>query len=164
MHAVLSEIEACLHGDHYLAAVMLALSVPDIAAALGREDAESTFEGYRAWFDEHVAPLYPRLTAEACWSLKRGLAPEGRLGPLRAQYARVLFTTPSAQGAAFHAEVVNDALNLDTPTFCRDMAGAGLRWLEARGDDPVVRRNLARALEHRPAGLDPFMVGVPLLA
>jgi len=75
MRAVLSEIEACLHGDHYLAAVILALGIPDIAGALSSERGEGGFEGYRAWFDAHVAPLYPLLTAETCWSLRRGLAP-----------------------------------------------------------------------------------------
>ena len=155
MLAVLDEIEACLHGDHFLAALQLSLTVPEIAAALASETGRGGEGGYRAWFDAHLKPLYPSLGAEDCLSLRLGLAPKDR---------RVLFTVPSAQGDAFHNEVFNGALNLDTPTFCRDVSRAARAWLEAEAGNPTVARNLERALRPRPAGLDPFMVGVPLIA
>lgn len=80
------------------------------------------------------------------------------------QYARVLFTVPNDQKNVFHNNIFNDALNLDTMIFCKDMMNVVRQWLSMAQTNQFVKDNLAYLVQFRPQGLPPYMVGMPLIA
>ena len=164
MQATLDEIEHCVGSGRYYAAISLALTVPDIAAALGSSNGESKPARYKAWFDANLSPKYPNLTAHDCYCLRCGVVHQGRFGHPGSQYDRVLFTIPTPEGRVFHNNIFNDALNLDAPTFCRDIVKAALKWLKAEAGNATVQTNLQRSVRLYPRGLAPYMVGTPLIA
>lgn len=164
MDVILGDLERALGAGLYYVAIAVALSLPDVCAALESPNGETSAAKYKAWYDKYVACKYPALTSSDCWSLRCGVLHQGRFGHPNSQYGRVLFTVPSAQRNVFHNNILNDALNLDAIIFCRDMIGSTRQWFTAARSDATVKANLPNLVQFRPKGLAPYMVGMPLIA
>lgn len=164
METIIRQIEGALAAGLYYLALATSLSLPDVCAALESPDGQTSGAKYQAWFDIWMAPMYPRLTGLDLYRLRCGLVHQGRLGHPQMQYAVILFTLPNPQQNVFHQNIINDALNLDLPTFCRDIAQCVARWYAAKQNDANVRANLPRLVQFRPNGMAPYMVGMPLIA
>ena len=164
MNALTDEIERAISSGLYYLAIMSSLALPDICAALESPDGETRGSRYKQWCEQWFVRLYPRLTSDDLYYMRCGLVHQGRSGHPKSQYSRVIFTIPIASGNYFHNNVANDALNLDAPTFCRDMIGATTRWYIAKQADPNVVANLPRLMRLHPNGLAPYMVGMPVIA
>ncbi len=164
MKTITDEIERALSSKLYYLAVVVALGLPDVCAALESADGTTSGRQYQAWCDAWFLPSYPPLTSQDLYSMRCGVVHQGRLGHPKMQYARVLFTLPDASGNVYHRNVINDALNLDVVTFCRDMIRAAERWYAAKQGDPSVVANMPRLVQFHARGLPPYMVGMPLIA
>lgn len=160
----LNAIEHALVTGSYYLAITATLTLPDICAALGSANGQSSGQKYRAWYDANMAARYSWLTAHDCYCLRCGVSHQGRLGHPGMQYSRVLFTIPNAQRNVFHNNIMNDALNLDAQIFCRDFIASVRAWLVANANDPNVQANLPHMVQYRPQGLAPYMVGMPLIS
>jgi hypothetical protein len=164
METILQEIDRALEaGLHYLA-IAMALTVPDICAALESLNGETTGPKYKAWYNANLAGRYPNITDADCWSLRCGVLHQGRFGHPNMQYGRILFTVPNSQNNVFHNNIINDALNLDAVLFCRDVVACARHWFDEKCNDLVVQSNLPNLVQLRPQGLAPYMVGMPLIA
>jgi hypothetical protein len=161
---ITDEVEKALSAGLFYLAILTALSLPDICGALESADGQTSGAKYRAWYDLWMAKLYPEITSVDLYSLRCGVVHQGRLGHSKMQYARVIFTIPNAQRNVFHRNIINDALNLDAVTFCRDVIKCVSDWYAAKQNDPNVQANLPRLLRLRPNGIAPYMVGMPLIA
>lgn len=164
LDVLLGNVHACLDGGMYYAALVVALTIPEICAALEAEGGRGNSERYKKWYRDYLADLYPYLTDDDCYSLRCSVLHQGKLGRPGMQYSRVLFTVPNAENNVFHNNVWNDALNLDVVLFCNDVSEAAKRWYAAKHDDPHVVANLPNLVRYRPTGLSPYMVGMPLIA
>ena len=164
MDVLKREVEGALDARLYYLAVMFSLTLPDICAALESPSGTTNGARYKAWYETWLASAYSMLTADDMWSLRNGVVHQGKLGHPKMQYSRVLFTVPSAQQNVFHNNIINDALNLDAPTFCRDILAAVDRWYAAMSEDPNVQSNLPRLIQYREHGLPPYLSGMPLIA
>jgi hypothetical protein len=164
METILQEIERALDAHLYYLAVAMVLTLPDICAALASADGESSGQRYRDWYDANLAAAYPHMTAQDCWKLRCGVLHQGQCGHPQMQYARVIFTIPNAQRIVFHNNILNDALNLDAPTFCMDVVRRVRVWYARSQHQRNVRTNLPNLVQLRPTGLAPYIVGAPLIA
>jgi hypothetical protein len=165
MDAIFNDIESALKANVYYAAIALALSIPDVCASLQHPIGHvkgSNKSGYIKWFTANLSGAYPLLTGNDIYSLRSGVVHNGRFGA--GNFARVLFTVPNSQGNVFHNNIINDALNLDAVQFCKNFVAAARSWLTHQKTDKNVERNLDRVVQFRPAGLAPYMVGMPLIA
>ena len=126
METITREIERALSAGLYYLALISTLSLPDICAALESSNGETSGAKYQAWYATWLT-TYPEITGNDLYSLRCGVVHQGRLGHPKSQYSRILFTLPSTR-AYLHQNIINDALNLDLETFCRDMIEAVLRW------------------------------------
>lgn len=165
MEMILREIErANQAGLHYLA-VAMALTVPDICAALESPDGQTSGTRFKAWYNANLANRYPNITDNDFWSLRCGVIHQGRYGRHgNMQYARVIFMVPNRQNNVFHNNILNDALNLDAVWFCQDVVESARAWFASKRCDPTVEANLPKLVQFRPEGLAPYMVGMPLIA
>lgn len=164
METILSEIERAINAGLYYLAVAMALTIPDICAALEAEDGQTNNKKYKAWYTANLANKYPRMTDVDCYSLRCGVLHQGRCGHPNSQYGRVIFTIPNAQQNVFHNNIINDALNLDAPQFCADVVESVRTWFVKSQHSPNVIKNLPNLVRLRPFGLAPYMVGMPLIA
>jgi hypothetical protein len=164
MEMIFQEIDKALNAELYYLAIAMALTVPDICAALESPNGETSGPKYKAWYNGNLANQYPRITDADCWSLRCGVLHQGRCGHPNMQYGRILFTLPNPQNNIFHNNVINDALNLDAKIFCCDVVTCARLWFAGKRNDPVVQKNLPNLVQMRPQGLAPYMVGMPLIA
>jgi hypothetical protein len=164
METILREIDRALDAGLYYLAIAMALTVPDVCAALESPDGETSGPKYKAWYNANLASRYPNITDADCWSLRCGVLHQGRCGHPNMQYGRILFTIPNRQNNVFHNNIINDALNLDAVLFCRDVVTCARLWFDAKWNEPVVQNNLPNLVQLRPQGLAPYMVGTPLIA
>ena len=164
METILSEIELAIKSKLYYLAVAMALTLPDICAALESEDGLTSSKKYKAWYSENLAEKYPRMTDVDCYSLRCGVLHQGRCGHPNSQYGRVIFTIPNAQRNVFHNNIINDALNLDAPQFCADVVQSVRDWFVGSQHLVNVKANLPNLVRFRPHGLSPYMVGMPVIA
>jgi hypothetical protein len=163
LDAALDDVDRALGAGVWYAALVVALTIPEVCAALESPDGTGGSTRYKAWYDTHMAPAYPRLTADDCYSIRCGVLHQGRMGRPGMQYARVLFTVPNARRMFFHNNIMNDALNLDLVTFCNDLTAGAQRWYAGKQTDEVVARNAPNLVQLRAGGLAPYMVGMPLI-
>ena len=161
---ILHEIQKAIDAGLFYLAIASCLSLPDLCAALESPTGTTSGPQYKDWYGQWLGPKYPNITADDCWSLRCGVVHQGRFGHQRMQYSRVLFTIPTASRNVFHNIIVNDALNLDATIFCADTIRSVSEWYVTKQNDPLVSQNLPRLLRLYPAGLPPYMIGMPLIA
>jgi len=164
MQTLLADIEAALQGGHYYLVIAIVLSLPDVCSALESQDGTTSGARYKKWYGTWLATVYPMITADDMYSLRCGVIHQGRFGHDKMQYRRILFTLPNPQKNIFHKNILNDALNLDACSFCRDILNSVSQWYAAKQNEPNVQANLPRLLRLYPQGLAPYMVGIPLIA
>ena len=164
LHTLLDNIQGCLGAGIYYAALVTALTIPEICAALESDGGWGGNQKYKNWYHDYLGDKYPNLTPDDCYALRCSVLHQGKLGRPNMQYSRVLFTIPNRQRNVFHNNICNDALNLDVSIFCNDVIAAAQAWYEVKRDDPFVLANLPNLVRDRPEGLSPYMVGMPLIA
>lgn len=164
MDAIFEEIRRALDARLYYLALVGTLALPDICAALESTDGQTTGPKYKAWCDQWLSARYPDITADDLWFMRCGVVHQGRAGHPKSQFARVVFTVPSADHSVWHNNVVNDALNLDIEIFCYDVIEAACQWYDTKQNDPHVLANLPRLMRYYPNGLAPYLQGMPVVA
>jgi len=63
-----------------------------------------------------------------------------------------------------HLNVFNDALNLDVSTFCDDILNGVEAWLATVEGTQPYENNNAKSLRRHPAGLAPYIEGLPVIS
>ncbi|ANA85427.1 hypothetical protein BOWSER_32 [Gordonia phage Bowser] len=161
MDHIFNEIRAAVNGNAWILALFGTLAIPDICAALGSPNGKTTGEKYRRWIYHNLRAEYPQLDPAELWQMRCSMLHQG--SSKTATYARVIFVAPF-QGNVFHNNVINDALNLDLPTFCADVISAGERWYAANQHVDHVAQNLESLVRWHDNGLPPYIVGAPVLS
>lgn len=159
MEVTLQQIERALEVGLFYAAVVMALTLPDICAALEDEQAYSGRDEYKKWYRENLAERFPSMTDADAYSLRCGVVHKGNLG-LKSKgsaFKRVVFTLPAAHGGSAHNCVMDDVLQFDAVLFCYEIMDAVRRWCERTKTDPIVRTNLPNLVRYRPDGLRGYM-------
>lgn len=168
LETTLREIESAIDAGLYYAALIVALTVPDICAALEDERAYSGREEYKNWYRENLAGRFPYMSDDAAYSLRCGVVHKGnlRLKMKGGESPRVIFTLPG--GVTVHNMVIEKSqigkvLQFDLVQFCEDVIEAARAWYVRKVDDPIVQANLPDLLQLRPRGFGP-VVGLPVIA
>jgi len=74
-----------------------------------------------------------------------------------------MFVEPGTSSGTIHASVVNDALVIDSPRFCREVVTGTRRWLDQVEDSPRFQANYERFAKRHPQGLPPYIGGAPVI-
>lgn len=170
MRDYLEQIDAAATSAYYLALVG-ALTVPDICGALEAPNGRATEAKYVAWFNRWVGPAYARgeksFTGIDCYLYRCAMLHQARARPTRERpprgsFERVLFVEPG-HDPEVHDVIIAGALVIEVPTFVRDVTAAARRWLEeVEGTEPF-ERNDELAFRRYPYGLEPYIVGAPVI-
>jgi hypothetical protein len=165
---LLRQIEAAVAGNAYYLALYAALTLPDICGAMESSDGIATKARYIAWFDARVADRYrvcgrPSLTGDTCYYYRCSLLHQGRSQHPALGYSRILFLEPGASNSVFHNNILNDALNIDVRTFCRDIIAGVRTWQPTASATPEYKTNYPLFMQRYPNGIAPYIVGTPVI-
>lgn len=183
MHALLDQIEGSLASKLYFLSLYTSLSVPDIAGALCSANGEASGKKYIAWYETWVRPRFAEnanaglppevrayatklenpLDGESCYQFRCSLLHQGRTDHPKSKFGRIIFIEPGATTGMVHYCLMNNALCIDLPSFCKEMLQGARAWLASQGDDPTVKANLANSAQRYPAGLRPYIGGVAVI-
>lgn len=185
MRELLNQIEGSLGSNRYFLSLMATLAVPDIAGALDSENGRATKSKYIGWYEEWVKPLGPRvedrdipeaarealsgveiespLDGEACYQFRCSLLHQGRTEHPESEFDRIIFVEPSVERITVHHSILEGALCIDVDAFCTEVVEGARSWLdEAEGTDRY-EQNYERFASRHPNGIEPYIVGVPVI-
>ena len=94
------QIRLALSAHLYHPAIVVALTLPDICAALESPTGETTGPLYKTWYANHLSQDLPDITAQDMWSLRNGVLHQGKFGNKNFLYDRVSFALPYGQRSA----------------------------------------------------------------
>jgi len=150
----------------WYAAVTMALTIPDICAAL-ETPSESVKIRYKRWYNAYFSGRFPYMTDDDCFSLRNGVVHEGTFGT-NGQYRRIILLLPNedpTRGSVSGAGILlGDAMVVDARMFCEQMLDAMCVWYASSRTNPVVQGNLPRLVQLRPNGLAPYISGMAVIA
>jgi hypothetical protein len=74
------DIEKALSVEAYYPAIMVALTLPDVCAALESPNGRTIGEKYKQWYKTYGARISSVITADHMWKFRCGFVHQGRLG------------------------------------------------------------------------------------
>ncbi len=161
MDRLIQEIRAALAANMFVIALQSSLALIDICAALESANGRTRRSLFEAWFERHLSPRYPNLSAQDAYELRCGLLHQGRLSSRN--YSSIVFFLPGTP-ALFSNGIVDDAFVHDLTLFVEDVLTAVSQWWALHGTSPLVSANSEHIVQIRPGGLPPYVVGMPVLA
>jgi len=166
-------VQHSLTAENWVAAITVALTLPDICARIDGSYDGGSQARYAAWFEKYVAtlptttglPVCPYrdfMSGNDCYALRCAFLHEGdvEIDPVRHKRAheyinvfpfRVSDINPWSIGMACES-IQRTILELDPRFFGNDICRAVSAWMdEAKGDADIQTRitNLPRVLDHR---------------
>lgn len=167
---VLQDIIRAHDAQLYYVAVAVALSIPDICAALecDPEKVWTTEKKYVAWFDANLAHRFKAIDGTNFYRLRCGVLHQGQGRHNKMEYSRVIFQPPAPVtiNEAVMTHVGGEegkVLCLNTGEFCNAVIDAARTWYEQNRDNPNVKANMPNLVRYRPEGLAPYIVGLPII-
>lgn len=156
MDTIFDEIERCRDAGMWYAALILALTIPDICASLDAGNnarSDGVKARYIRWCKRHLAKY--AYDGAILYDLRSGVVHQGRFKSL--SYDRVVFSTgaPHFHHVTFEqpGEII---LAYDVSRFCQDLITAAREWYEDSKELPDVKANAERLVRPRPDGLQAF--------
>jgi hypothetical protein len=183
MRTLVDQLEQSLSSRLYYLSLFAALTIPDIAGALDSDDGQATGERYALWFDAWIRPEFAKqvlaslppqvrstipsqdgpLTGDACYRFRCSLLHQGSSQHPKSPYTRIIFIEPGAVAGAIHGGIVEGALLIDLPTFCREVIGGTRCWLDRVEGSSRYETNYERFAKRHASGLSPYVGGVPVV-
>jgi len=164
MNALFQQIGVAAENGLYFLALAGALMIPDICGALESQDGTASGARYRAWFDQNVAAAQGGvMDGDTCYKFRCSLLHQGTTQHPKGQYTRILFVEPGP-GPILHMNIMNDALNIDAREFCRDLVRAALLWRARVAGTEPYETNVRNFVTRYPNGLQPYIVGIPVIS
>ncbi|MCY1644783.1 hypothetical protein [Methylorubrum sp. SL192] len=169
LQAILDDISRSMDAKLYYPAVLVALTVPEICAALSLEKDEYVKQEHYVDFLDNYSNLSELgLNSTDCYRLRGGVVHRANFsGHHKLEATHVIFTIPGS-GFAIHGGrlkmPLKTALMLDLVSFCDAMVLAAQRWYAENRGNPKVSENLNDLIRLCPNGLPPFLEGVPVVA
>ncbi len=182
MLTLINQIEGSLSSGLYFLSLYTALTIPDIAGALGSDNGIASGPKYAFWFEQWVRPRFLEtvldsippehrqhvkmdnpLTGEDCYHFRCSLLHQGSSQHPKSQFSRIMFIEPSATTNIVHYGQLNDALCIDLNLFCREVISGARLWLKQAEQEDNFIKNYERFVRRYPNGLTPYIVGVPVV-
>lgn len=161
MDQLMNEIRAAIQGQAWLLALAGTLALPDMCAALESKDGKTDRHLYKAWVDRWLGDKYSTLESKDLYQMRCSFLHQGKASSKA--YERIVFTGVT-RDVVMHNNVIDGALNLDLPTFCEDIFAAVHQWQAAMTENTNYQTNIQKLVRWHPAGLAPYIVGIPVLS
>jgi len=157
MKDILNSVARALEEENWYAALFVALTLPDICAALEHE--KSNGDRYAEWFEANLPQYKEFLSGNDCYALRCALLHEGRDDVSDQKKKEVIehcvLMSSGSHMNLFRDCVINDVktsfLEVNVQKFCNDLCFAVTKWLESVASDPQIQQRLATNIKiHNP--------------
>ena len=170
MHTLITQTRTALEAKLYYLALMSSLAIPDIASALSSIDGRATKQRYIELYDSWVRPSLIEtrsrenpLTGDVCYSFRCRMLHQGsskEMGP----YHTIMFIEPGYQNYKIHYCLVGgEALLIQIDEFVDEVLEGCEKWLAANEGTTEFQANYKRFARRHPDGLEPYVIGVPVI-
>ena len=183
MRDIVEQLERSIDSGNYYLSLFMALALPDIAGALDSDDGLASKVKYIDWYErwgrprfmdvlrdslpehakEHISDMENPLDGESCYLFRCSMLHQGKTVHPKNKYSRIIFIEPGSTTNVAHYGIMNDALCIDLPSFCREMILGVRMWLDAVENTDKYLKNYKDFVQRHPGGLKPFIVGVPVI-
>lgn len=153
MNDFINSLEQLINQCNWYAALVLALTLPDICAKHSSATSTGSQARYAAWFNQYVAPNYTYntgvdriphifLNGNDCYALRCSLLHEGGSVTGHQQAHDILdnfqFVSPPVGGGTIHCNQSDSVLQLQIDIFSLDMLNACKQWWSEQTDEEKV--------------------------
>lgn len=160
MQRFVDAVRSSLEAGHWLSALTLALTLPDICGRLESPTTKSE-RRYSDWWNKYLLasyqyqsgagqPVRTFLSAGDVYALRCSHLHEGTddTANQRAQVAltQFHFIEPPTDDSIVHCNQLGDTLQLQIDIFCRDICAGGERWLDDVKGDRQIQARMDRLL------------------
>jgi hypothetical protein len=170
-----NEISAAQDAGLHYAALLIALTLPDICKALEGID-QVKKEHYVSWCDQYLMPVFfpfgshvslVKISGEDIYRLRYGVVHRGDFaGHRQSAFIRVIFTLPIPNQIWLdlnrYETDAGPIVCLEAVKFCDRMIIACERWYDQCKADSEVQKNLPDLVRYRPDGY-PSVYRLPLI-
>ncbi len=165
MENLIYELETALDNGAYIISLNIALTVPDICAALQSESGKTTGKKYSNWFNKYVAHQYNDfINGEDIYKIRCAALHQGKLNnDNNPKFRKIIFQIPTPNGNIFHNNILGDSINLNIEIFIRDIIKGFEQWRKEHEGNPIVDKNQKESINFYPNGLKGYMIGMPLM-
>ncbi|MDP3028486.1 MAG: hypothetical protein Q8O04_03150 [Deltaproteobacteria bacterium] len=140
MERFTSAIKKSLETENWYSALYLSLTLPDICARLESDDGKTNRTKYITWFDKYLAKYYQHkiggskelhvfISGNDCYALRCALLHEGGTD-ITTQICRETLEKFHFTVVGAHCNQINNVLQLDVPSFCKDVCNSIDSWYE----------------------------------
>lgn len=151
----------CIASRNWYAALSLALTLPDICAALEATDGKASARKYIDWFNRYILDKYTRergpsrpkrvfLNGEDCYALRCAFLHQGSddISDQRIRKAlnSFIFVQTPLQSIVIHCNLGGDTLQLQIDIFCEDIYSGVQQWLNDVKDSRMVQQRISEMI------------------
>jgi hypothetical protein len=148
MKHLISSVNKSLKDENYISALYLSLTLPDICARIESSDNKTSKNKYIKWFNSYLSQQYKRrigsenkehvfLTGDDLYALRCAVLHEGRLD-ISKQSAKKIHDKFFFTIGHPHLSQINSVLQLDLPTFCKEICSGVSKWIETNKDKKII--------------------------
>ena len=157
MDKIIASIRKALSDKNHHAALFVALTLPDICAAL--EHGSATGARYAAWFETNLPDYKGFLSGRDCYALRCSLLHQGKDDISEQRIREVLehyvFLESGAHCNLFADISINGEdlsfLQLNAAAFCEDLCRAAETWISSVSSNTDIRNRLKSTIKiHKP--------------
>jgi hypothetical protein len=154
----------------FYAALLSALSLPDICAAMDTGDGRAHGPEYMRWFDRWVSPRYTvqgsiTLSGRECYELRCSMLHQGRGRDPGNSYGYFAFVPGtnmhniSLRKITVNGTLMPDVILLSIPRFCGDVVDGAEAWLDSVRGTGRFQKNYEAFLRLREGGIPGYVAG-----
>lgn len=166
MEELLKQIKKALECKLYLVALQATLTLPDICSGLSSKNGKSNKWDYIKWYDENIIDKQ-NLSGQNCYFFRCGMLHEGKMEHENLEFSKIIFLEPNdmiiCKGNIYECNG-KKVLNIDVVSFCNEIINCTLEWWKNNKDDEIVKKNYETIVKYHVNGLEPFVVGIPIIA
>lgn len=171
MRELLKQTRVAVNTDLYYVALVTSLAIPDIAAALDSDDGRTCGKRYANWYDKWVKPQLSKtrgrenpLSGAECYAWRCAMLHQGRSQRETDTYRHIMFAHPKVSlGSIHYCTVGGDTLLIRLADFVEEMAKGCEDWLCSIEETERFKNNYGKFARCHPDGLNPYIVGVPVI-
>lgn len=158
MQRFVSAIRKSVEDQNWLAAVFLALNMPDICSAVQNPYDRNVGNRYRQWFERYLKGKYKigltEFTAEDCYQFRCKCLHQGIL--MRDNDEKFNLTPPIPP-FYIHMNTQNGVIQIQVDIFCEDMCQAVEQWIVDMEPHAAVAARMKELIEIKfPPGFIAF--------
>lgn len=152
MDKFVNSARCAIESKNWFAALFLSLTLPDICGKLQNPNEKNNGKRYRSWCEKYLNESYRNcFSAKDCWKLRNACLHQGSDSDVEMTFKRIHFNEPNSNNTwEIHCNIINNVLQFQIDTFCKDLCNSVEKWLDDVESDNLVRKRMNALMKVHP--------------